>query len=244
MMPCINSSEKGLKPEKIIIDGILVLDKPAGMTSNRALQKVKRLVNAKKAGHVGTLDPFASGMLPICFGRATKLSEQLLVEPKCYHASLHLGQATTTGDPEGAVCAEKPVPHFNDTDLEAIFKRFIGEIMQVPPMYSALKYQGRPLYEYARRGEVVERKARPASIYQLNLLEYTATEIQFEVICGKGVYIRTLAEAIAQALDTFGHLTALRRVYSSGFTDKDLHSLEEIEAVADKLPLFLALLKR
>jgi tRNA pseudouridine55 synthase len=214
------------------VNGILIFDKPAGMSSNHALQKVKRLFKAKKAGYAGTLDPFATGMLPICFGKATKLVEQLHEHPKCYRATLRLGVATSTGDTEGEIIEKTSVPEFNEDQLKKIISQFIGDIMQVPPMYSALKHQGQPLYKLARQGKTIERPARPAKIYALKIIEYTPDTITFEAICGKGVYIRTLGEDIAKALGACGHLIALRRLYCAGFLESDMRSFTEIEHIA------------
>ena len=221
------------KKEVYEINGILVFDKPEHMSSNFALQKVKRLFKAKKAGYVGTLDPFATGMLPICFGKATKLVERLHEEPKSYRAHLKLGIATTTGDTEGEYIDEKPIPTFNLDDLNKILQKFTGDIMQVPPMYSAIKHQGQPLYKLARMGQTIERPARPAKIYELKIISYTPSEIIFEAICGKGVYIRTLGEDIANTLNTSGHLIALRRLYCAGFCESDLISMPALETNAN-----------
>jgi tRNA pseudouridine55 synthase len=203
------------------------------MSSNFALQKVKRLFKAKKAGYVGTLDPFATGMLPICFGKATKLVERLHEEPKSYRAHLRLGVSTTTGDTEGEYIDEKPIPTFNLDDLNKILQKFTGDIMQVPPMYSAIKHQGQPLYKLARMGQTIERPARPAKIYELKIISYTPSEIVFEAVCGKGVYIRTLGEDIANALNTSGHLVALRRLYCAGFKESELLTFNSIEGDAN-----------
>lgn len=211
------------------INGILILDKPINITSNRALQIVKRLFKAKKAGYAGTLDPFASGMLPICFGKATKLIDKLHEEPKCYRATLQLGTATTTGDTEGEIIETKPLPNFNEQYLKEILKKFTGDILQIPPMYSALKHQGQPLYKLARQGKSIERPPRPAKIFELKIIEYTPDKIIFEVLCGKGTYIRTLGEDIAKALGSCGHLIALRRLFCAGFKESDMLSLTTLE---------------
>lgn len=223
-----------MQKERYEINGILILDKPVGLTSNRALQIVKRLFKAKKAGYAGTLDPFASGMLPICFGKATKLVEQLHEHPKYYRATLQLGQATSTGDTEGEVVDEQSIPAFDHDQLAKIFTAFTGDIMQVPPMYSALKHQGKPLYELARQGITIERKPRPAKIYMLKIIEYTPNTITFEAICGKGVYIRTLGEDIAKAIGTVGHLIALRRLYCAGFNEDKMITLSRLEQITQK----------
>lgn len=218
------------KPEKLNINGLLILDKPAGISSNRALQIVKRLYNAKKAGYIGTLDPFATGMLPICFGKATKLSEALLNEPKRYLATLKLGISTTTGDTEGQISEEKAIPDLNEASIKQAFSQFTGNINQIPPMYSALKHQGQPLYKLARKGQTIERAKRMVTIYELKLITYNESEIIFEAQCSKGTYIRVLAEDIAKALNTCGHLTALRRLSCAGFEEKELVPMQTIEA--------------
>lgn len=211
------------------INGLLILDKSEGMSSNYALQKVKRLFKAKKAGYAGTLDPFATGMLPICFGKATKLVDQLHEHPKCYRATLRLGQATSTGDTEGEVIETLPPPSATEAELRQVINQFIGDILQVPPMYSALKHEGQPLYKLARQGKVIERPARPAKIYDIKIIKYIPNEIIFEATCGKGVYIRTLGEDIARALNTCGHLIGLRRLYCAGFQETDMLCLAMLD---------------
>jgi tRNA pseudouridine55 synthase len=211
------------------VDGVLLLDKPGGMTSNDALQKARRLFSAEKGGHTGTLDPMATGLLPLCFGEATKFSADLLNADKTYEAELRLGITTRTGDAEGEVIEERPV-EVDEAAFAAVLPAFRGEQQQVPPMYSALKKDGRPLYELARQGIEVERAARTITIHALDLLEFAAPRARIRVRCSKGTYIRTLAEDIGKALCCGAHLTALRR---TGVADLQLPralTLEEIEA--------------
>ncbi len=214
------------------VDGVVLLDKPAGPSSNQALQRVRRLFNARKAGHTGTLDPFATGMLPICLGEASKTSGHLLDATKTYRATARFGAATTTGDPEGEMVTRGPVPRLDRDELEAVLARFTGELEQVPPMYSALKHEGKPLYEWARQGITVPRKARPVTIHSLRLLEWHPPEMSFEVVCSKGTYIRTLAEDIAAALGTVAHLRELRRLAVSPFEPEAMVTLEALEGAA------------
>ncbi|HLF29917.1 MAG TPA: tRNA pseudouridine(55) synthase TruB [Xanthomonadales bacterium] len=212
------------------IHGILLLDKPAGLSSNQAVQRVRRLLSARKAGHSGSLDPFATGMLPICLGEATKTAAFMLEARKTYRAVARLGRATQTGDIEGEVVQELTVPAVNRQDIEKVLGNFLGTIMQVPPMYSALKQQGQPLYKLARQGISVERKARQVTIYRLDLLNWEPPHLSFEVHCSKGTYIRTLAEDVSTALGTCGHLVALRRLDVEPFNPADMVTLEEFEA--------------
>jgi tRNA pseudouridine55 synthase len=211
------------------VDGIVLLDKPAGLSSNQALQQVRRLLQAAKAGHAGTLDPDASGMLPLCFGQATKACGQLLGSSKAYRAVLALGQATETGDAAGAVTREAAVPSLDAGTVREVLQRFTGVQDQVPPMYSALKRQGRPLYELARRGEVVAREPRRVHLERLDLLRLTPRELEFDVVCSKGTYVRVLGEDIAAALGTLGHLSALRRLHVEPFAAEQMVDLPTIE---------------
>lgn len=204
-------------------DGALLLDKPVGISSNRALQEAKKLLGAKKAGHAGTLDPLASGLLLLLFGEATKLAGPLLDDDKEYLATLKLGERTATGDAEGEVVERKPV---NVTGLEAVLARFVGEIEQVPPMYSALKRDGVPLYALARKGESVERAARRVRISAIENLGFQPPGLRLRVRCSKGTYIRTLAEDIGAALGTCAHVAALRRTASGQFRVEDALTLE------------------
>jgi len=191
--------------------GLLLLDKPAGITSNAALGRAKRILGLRKAGHAGTLDPFATGLLVCAFGQATRVLAYLLGTDKRYLATLRLGQATTTGDPEGQVSSEAPVPELAQADWEHLLSAFLGRIQQRPPMFSALKHQGRPLYEWARAGIEVERPCREVRIEALRCRRWQPPELQFEVVAGKGTYVRTLGEQIAAAAGSVGYLTALRR---------------------------------
>jgi len=192
------------------LDGVLLLDKPLGLSSNDALIKAKRLFLAKKAGHTGTLDPLATGLLPLCFGEATKFSQDLLEADKTYEATMRLGVRTTTGDAEGEAIATREVT-CDESAVEDAIKRFLGAIVQIPPMYSALKRDGKPLYEYARAGQTVEREARPVTIHALEMIACALPLVTFRVTCSKGTYVRTLAEDIGEALGCGAHLTALRR---------------------------------
>ena len=207
---------------KSIVSGVLLIDKPQGMTSQQVVSKVKYLLksdvhDSKKAGHTGTLDPMATGLLPICLGEATKFSHYQLDAVKSYQAIIKLGEQTDTGDAEGQIIATSPVPNVTQAMLQSVTEQFLGEIMQVPPMYSALKKDGKKLYELAREGIEVERAARPLTIYQLSLTPLSAQQLQLTVTCSKGTYVRVLAEDIAKALGTLGHLTALRRIQTGDF---------------------------
>jgi tRNA pseudouridine55 synthase len=212
------------------VDGIVLLDKPQGLSSNHALQRVRRALQAEKAGHAGTLDPTATGMLPLCFGQATKACGQLLGQRKAYRATVRLGAATDTGDAEGQVVDQRPVPAYTDADLDRVLAGLTGDRLQVPPMYSALKRDGRPLYELARRGEQVERAARPIRIDSLTRCGGAGATLEIEVICSKGTYVRVLAEEIAAGLGTLGHLVALRRLWVDPFDGVPMVTLEAVEA--------------
>ncbi len=216
------------------IDGVLLLDKPKGMSSNYALQKARRLYQAQKAGHTGTLDPMATGLLPVCFGEATKFSSHLLEADKVYRARIKFGQVTDTGDAEGTVIREREIPELAQAELDAVLDRFRGEIDQVPPMYSALKHQGRPLYELARQGIEIERAVRRVTIYNMALLARHSDGIEIEVAVSKGTYIRSLAEDIGEALGCGAHLTALRRLKTGPFTGDAMLDFERLEALADQ----------
>lgn len=224
------------------VDGVLLLDKPRGMSSNHALQRARRLLQAQKAGHTGTLDPMASGLLPVCLGEATKFSSHLLEADKRYRARVHLGEITDTGDAEGEVIERRPVAAFEVADIDAVLARFRGEIEQVPPMYSALKHQGRPLYELARQGKTIERAPRRVRVYDTRLLTLDTEGFELEVSCSKGTYIRTLAEDIGQALGCGAHLTALRRLKTGPFEAVDMATLESLEACRDQAERESALL--
>lgn len=216
------------------VNGILVIDKPQGVTSNGILQQVKRLYGAAKAGHTGALDPLATGVLPLCFGEATKFSQMMLDSDKAYITTARLGVRTETGDSEGAVVEEKPVPALDADQVEGVLQRFRGAIEQVPSMYSALKHKGRPLYEYAREGIEVERPARPVTIFELTLLELRENEMDLTVSCTKGTYIRSLVEDIGEALGCGAHVIALRRTMASGFTLANAHDVSELEAMRER----------
>lgn len=216
------------------VNGILVIDKPQGVTSNGILQQVKRLFGAAKAGHTGALDPLATGVLPLCFGEATKFSQMMLDSDKAYITTATLGVRTETGDSEGNVVDERPVPSFSEDDIETVLARFRGPIKQVPSMYSALKHKGRPLYEYAREGIEVERPARPVTIHELKLLAVRDHEIDLAVACTKGTYVRSLVEDIGEALGCGAHVSALRRTMASGYTLTDARQVDELEAMRER----------
>ena len=224
------------KKPRDLVDGVLLLDKPVGLSSNDALMKAKRVFNAKKAGHTGTLDPFATGLLPLCFGEATKFSQDLLEADKTYEATVHLGIMTTTGDTEGELIEQREVDVTRE-QVEAALARFRGPIFQVPPMYSALKRDGKALYEYAREGITLEREARPVTIHALSLVEYTAPLLKILVTCSKGTYVRVLGEDIGAALGCGAHLNALRRVQVGALSTERMISLEDLQAHADPLSL-------
>ena len=219
------------------VHGVVLLDKPLGLSSNDALQKVKWLLRAEKAGHTGTLDPLATGVLPLCFGAATKFSGLHLDADKTYEATLQLGVTTTTGDAEGEVIERRAVPAITPEQLEAVRQRFLGRITQVPPMHSALKKDGKALYEYARAGIEVERAPREVAIHALNLalaqVDQAQAAIKIEVTCSKGTYIRTLGEDIGQALGCGGHLTRLRRTATGPFVAAQCTTLPALEALDD-----------
>ena len=212
-----------------LVDGVLLLDKPVGLSSNDALIKAKRILNAKKAGHTGTLDPFATGLLPLCFGEATKFSQDLLEADKTYLTTVHLGQRTDTGDTEGQVLETRDV-NVTVEQIEAVLEKFRGPIDQVPPMYSALKRDGKPLYEYAREGITLEREARRVTIHELEFVSYEAPFLKLKVTCSKGTYIRVLGEDIGAALGCGAHLNALRRVQVGALTTDRMITLEELAA--------------
>ena len=218
------------------LHGVLLLDKPLGLSSNDALQKAKWLLRAEKAGHTGTLDPLASGVLPLCFGAATKFSQLQLDADKTYEALARLGVTTDTGDAEGAVVQQRPV-HVTQADVDRVRSGFLGTIRQMPPMYSALKKGGKPLYEYARAGIEVERQEREVTIHALTLaLELDAAghgSIRMQVTCSKGTYIRTLGQDIGEVLGCGAHLSYLRRTAAGGFSAAQCLRLEQLEALAD-----------
>ncbi len=221
------------------IDGIILLDKPLGISSNAALQRVKRLFRAEKAGHTGALDPLATGLLPICLGEATKLSAYLLDADKTYRATVRVGLSTETGDAEGRPVRQTDPALLDRAALEAAMTAFLGEIRQVPPMYSALKRDGRPLYELARAGLEVEREARPVTIHALRVLDFEPGRFSFEVHCSKGTYVRTLAEDWAAAAGQAAHLIGLRRVAAGQFDESRMVTLEVLEKAAEAGPASL-----
>jgi len=214
------------------VDGILLLNKPSGMTSNRALQVVKRLLNAKKAGHTGSLDPAATGMLPLCFGEATKVCAYLLEADKTYRVTAKLGEATDTGDADGTRTGDAAVPDLTTDEWDAILQEFVGASTQIPPMYSALKKDGKRLYELARKGETVERQPRPIRIDEIRLLEQAGSRLVFRVSCSKGTYVRTLVEDIARRAGTVAHTARLHRETVGAFRSEDMLDLESLEAAA------------
>ncbi|TBR42420.1 tRNA pseudouridine(55) synthase TruB [Marinomonas agarivorans] len=216
------------------VDGIVLLNKPIGLSSNQALQKVRRLYQAEKAGHTGALDPLATGMLPLCFGEATKYSQFLLNADKRYITTIFLGKRTTTGDAEGNILTNEDVPSIKDSELEVLLERFRGSIEQIPPMYSALKYEGRPLYEYARQGIVIERKKRQVFIRNLSVIERTHNTLTLDISCSKGTYIRTIGEDIGEALGCGAHLQSLHRVSTAGYKSEDMLTLDKLEEVAEQ----------
>lgn len=227
---------KPAKPPRRDVHGVLLLDKPIGWSSNDALIRAKRLLWAKKAGHTGTLDPLATGLLPLCFGEATKFSQDLLDADKTYETVVRLGQKTSTADAEGEVLSERPVS-VTPEQLASAIARFVGEIDQVPPMHSALKKDGKPLYEYARAGQTVERAARRVTIRAIDVLatdlESAAPTITLRVSCSKGTYIRTLGEDIGEALGCGAHLVALRRTQVGSLTLEGAVTLESLDAAAE-----------
>lgn len=243
----IKKTTQTVKPIKRSLHGLVLLDKPTGMSSNDALQKVKRLFKAKKAGHTGSLDPLATGMLPICFGEATKLCHYLLEVDKTYQVTALLGVRTDTSDSEGDVVSTKPVPALSEQDIENFLQHFRGELKQVPSMYSALKHKGVPLYKLARQGISVDRPARDITIYRNILLGWDAKKhlLTLEVSCSKGTYIRSLVDDLGELIGCGAHVTALRRLSVAGFDQQHMIGLEQLQ-LCDKpddylLPLSAAL---
>jgi tRNA pseudouridine55 synthase len=226
------------KRRRVPVHGVLLLDKPVGLSSNDALIKAKRLLNAEKAGHTGTLDPFATGLLPLCFGEATKFAQDLLEADKTYETIVHLGITTTTGDTEGEVVDTRAV-EVSSEQIALILAQFTGDIQQIPPMYSALKRDGKPLYEYARAGVTLEREARAVSIHLLELIDYQAPYLKLRVRCSKGTYIRVLGEDIGAALGCGAHLSALRRVQVGDLTINGALTLEQFAACEEAERLLL-----
>ncbi len=232
------------------INGIVLLDKPLGITSNRALQKVKRLFNANKAGHTGSLDPLASGLLPICLGEATKISSYLLDADKAYTGTCKLGVHTTTADAEGEIIEQKPVGELTEKQVNTVLEKFTGILEQIPPMHSAIKQGGQPLYKLAHQGIVVERQPRIIHIYELSMTRLEGDELDIAMRCSKGTYVRTLAEDIGRELDCGAHLNALRRSKVGPFSLEKAVTMDILEALAEEgfeamdqhiLPIELAL---
>jgi len=215
------------------IDGILLVNKPQGLTSNAVLQQVKRLYKAKKAGHTGSLDPLATGMLPICFGEATKFCQYILDADKCYEAVGLLGIKTNTGDSMGEVIATTESFSISLTELNSVLSQFKGQLKQIPSMFSALKHEGRPLYKYAREGIEIERNARDINIYNLILNQFNDKELALTITCSKGTYIRNLIEDIGEALKVGAHVTKLHRLYTAGFESETMFSLDELQAMSE-----------
>lgn len=212
------------------VNGILLLDKPDGITSNGILQQVKRLFNAKRAGHTGSLDPIATGMLPICFGEATKFSQFLLDSDKHYYVTVKLGQKTETGDREGEIISERPCDYVARESIENALRPFHGKIQQIPPMYSALKHKGKPLYELARKGIEVAREPRTIEIYSLQLEDFQSNMFSFYIHCSKGTYVRTLVDDIGELLGCGAHVDQLRRTAVSPYLSYPMHTVEALEA--------------
>jgi tRNA pseudouridine55 synthase len=220
-------------PPRRQVDGVLLLDKPPGLSSNAALQHAKRLFNAAKAGHTGTLDPLATGLLPICFGEATKFAQLLLDADKAYSVTIRLGQVTTTGDAEGEITLERPV-NVSRSEFETVLPRFIGTIAQRPPRYAALKFEGRNYYEYAREGIDIPRAAREVVIRSLVIEAWSPPLVQLSVRCGKGTYLRALAEDLGEAVGCGAHVSVLRRTSTGGFRVADAVTLESLAALSEE----------
>ncbi len=227
----------GRRPKKKGRDvhGIFLLDKAQGISSNDIMQKVKRLFRANKAGHTGALDPLATGMLPICFGEATKFSQFLLSSDKRYFVTAKLGERTDTSDAEGQIVKTRAVA-VGETEIMAVLAQFRGNLMQVPTMFSALKHNGKPLYEYARTGISVEREARPITIFELKFIEYQAPFLSLEVHCSKGTYIRTLIDDLGEVLGCGAHVTVLRRLAVSNYPVAEMMPIEELKLLANSFP--------
>jgi len=221
------------RPKGRPVNGILLLDKPVGLTSNAALQQVKRLFKAAKAGHTGNLDPLASGLLPLCFGEATKFSAFLLDSDKHYVGTCKLGVTTTSADAEGEVLERKPVENYSRAEVEAVLAGFVGEIEQIPPMHSAIKVNGQPLYKLAHQGKEIAREPRRITIYALELVSLEGDELVLDVRCSKGTYVRTLAEDIGRQLGCGAHLSALRRTGAGPFAIEQAVPLSELEHLAE-----------
>jgi tRNA pseudouridine55 synthase len=217
-----------MQPQLSPFDGILLVDKPAGPTSHDVVDRVRRHFGFNKVGHCGTLDPAATGLLILVLERATRLQDRLMSDDKAYEGTMRLGISTDSQDADGQVIAEKPVPALTIEDVERVFVRIRGDLQQVPPMVSAVKHQGTPLYKLARKGKTVERQPRLVHVYDLRVLQLDLPRIQFRAACTKGTYVRTLCSEIGDALGCGAHLAELRRTRSGGFDVKDAHSLDEI----------------
>lgn len=217
------------------VDGILLLDKPPGLSSNAALQRAREIFRAQKAGHAGSLDPLATGLLPVCFGQATKVCGRLLSSAKTYLVDMQLGASTPSGDGETQVSERAPIPSLTDADVDAALARFSGAQRQIPPMHSALKFEGRRLYELARRGESVERPARDITIHAIRRVRLGPDHLEFEVTCSKGTYVRTLAADIAASLGTLGYLKGLRRLSIEAFGSHPMVTLDELGELGEGL---------
>ena len=215
------------------VNGVVVLDKPRGMSSNEAVQRVKRLFGARKVGHTGSLDPLATGVLPLCLGEATKFSQYLLTSDKTYVATLRLGVSTDSGDADGTVLQEREVGAMSRARIEAALDAFRGEIEQVPSMFSAIKHQGQPLYKLARQGIEIEREARPVTIYRNEIVDFEDDRLVLEVHCSKGTYVRTIAHDLGEALGCGAHVEALRRTTAGPYREDDLVTFDELSRMAD-----------
>jgi len=222
------------QPKGRLINGILILDKPTGMSSNHALQRVKRMFGARKAGHTGSLDPLATGLLPICLGEATKFSQFLLDADKRYQTTAQLGVRTDSSDADGKVVETKPCEHITVTDVEAQLPQFRGLISQVPSMFSALKHQGQPLYKLARAGKTVAVKPRQVTIHNLELLSFKHSQVQMDISCTKGTYIRSIVEDLGLALDCGAHVAQLRRLQAGPFVAEQMVTLEDLQGIIDE----------
>lgn len=222
---------RGASPAWKDVDGILLLDKPSGISSNKALQRVRHLFRAAKGGHTGSLDPLATGLLPICFGEATKIAGLLLGSHKAYRVEARLGLTTDTDDADGEVLRERPAPQLEFSDVEPLLAPLTGRILQRPPAYSALKREGVPAYRRARAGEQVELAPREVEVHGLRLLSLTGSTLQLEVECGSGTYVRSLVRDLGEALGCGAHVTALRRLWVAPFMAPEMHSVEQIEAL-------------
>jgi tRNA pseudouridine55 synthase len=237
---CFNIKMMNIKKARRDIHGVLLLDKSQGMTSNDALQKVKRLFNAKKAGHTGALDPLATGMLPICFGEATKFSQYLLDSDKRYRVIAKLGERTDTSDADGQIICSKPV-NISESQINEALTHFRGDILQVPTMFSALKYQGKPLYEYARQGIVIEREARPITVYDNQFIQFDTVknELTLEIHCSKGTYIRTIIDDLGELLGCGAHVIYLRRLQVANYPIEKMVTLDDLQNMVLKDELLM-----